>query len=80
MKNLKLVKLKDRSNTIQITVQEALQMAANSDFNADQCFIMLIKDEKIEFFRGGGLSSSDIVWYLEKHKLAILADRLDIYE
>ena len=75
---MEVVKLSDKSNTIQFTVKEALQGAMDSDFKAKQVFILLIdKDGTTEFRQGGGLSSGDTVWHMVRHIISIFNDNIE---
>ncbi len=71
MPNPKLIKLSDYDNNVQITVDEALETA--KDYDMDSCMVLIIKDHKLTgWIQGGGLSCSDMLWYVEKLKNGLL--------
>jgi hypothetical protein len=75
---MEIVKLKDKSSDIQLTVKEALQEAMDSDFEAKQAFILLIdKNETTESMQGGGMSHGVVVWHLVKHIISMFTDNLE---
>lgn len=73
----KIIKLKDKSNTIQITPKEALKEALVSDFKAEKVLIILCNDRGgYEFWQGGGMTLADMVWHAKKFITAIMEGRV----
>ena len=74
---MKVVKLRTKSDAIQLTCKEALQAALDSDFDTQEVIILLYSDENYEFWQGGSLSVADIAWHLDQYKTALLDGRLE---
>lgn len=71
---MKVVKLRDKSEEIQLTAKEALEEAAKSSFSTDEAVIILFnkKENEYEWWQGGGLSRERIYWHLSKVRKGML--------
>ena len=71
---MKVVKLRDKSEVIQLTAEEALEEAAKSSFKADEVVIILFneKESEYEWWQGGSLSCERIYWHLSKIRKGLL--------
>lgn len=80
---VEIVKLRDKSGAIQITVKEALENALNSKFKACSVVIILHSEDEdsspYEFWNGGGQERMEMLWHIEQFKMALLEDRLTEY-
>ena len=79
---MKIVKLRDKSNSIQITPNEALQAAIDTKIEKTQALIILYDDKnrEYEFWQGGGISLADTLWHIEQYKMALLEGRIEELE
>jgi len=71
---LKLVRLKEKSEFVQLTGKEALEEALGSSFKGDEVIIILYDKEEnaYEWRQGGSLSLDRIYWHLSKIKRSLL--------
>lgn len=71
---MKVVKLREKSDTTQLTPKEALEEASKSTFEADEIVIILYsnKSNGYEYWQGGSLSLERILWHLRKIENALL--------
>ncbi|TES88914.1 MAG: hypothetical protein E3J94_07305 [Desulfobacteraceae bacterium] len=80
---VEIVKLRDKSGTIQLTVKEALENALNSKFKACSVVIILHSENEdspsYEYWNGGGQEQMEMLWHIEQFKAALLEGRLDEY-
>ena len=76
---MKLVKLRERSKTIQLTVKEALEEAIKDSFPADEVVIVLYdsKEEDYQYWQGGSLSYERMFWHAEQFQKAVLEGRIN---
>jgi len=65
------------SNDIQITPEEALELAKSEPGLTKVIVIMINEDEGMSWYQGGGLSARDILWYLERAKNTIVTGCYD---
>jgi hypothetical protein len=72
---MKLVKLSDKSKKIQLSPDEALQKAIDTDFGKVQAIVVLYDGTSYEYWQGGGCTNAEMVWHLEQMKMAVLEDR-----
>ena len=79
-----IVKLKDKSRSIQLTIKEALENAMNSKYKADSVIIILHSEDEdspnYEYWQGGGIEFMEMLWHVEQFKAAILGGRFDAYD
>jgi len=70
----KVVNLREasKSDYIQVTPDEALDMA-KKESSKKVIIIMIDEDEGLSWLQGGSISSSDIVWYIERVKHDIIS-------
>lgn len=71
---MKVVKLREKSESIQLTAKEAIEGAINSSLEVDEVVVILYnkKDNEYEWWQGGGLSSERIYWHLSKVRRGLL--------
>ena len=71
----KVVNLREASGSdyIQVTPNEALDMAKREYPTKKVIIIMIDENEGLSWLQGGSVSSSDIVWYLERVKHDIIS-------
>lgn len=80
---MKVVKLRDKSNTIMLTAKEALEGALKSPFVFDEVIILLHNskadspNDSYEYWQGGGITVTEILWHLEQYKAALLSGRIE---
>lgn len=77
----KIVNLRERSNSIQLTPEEALKdsLACSSEF--DEVIILAHEREGgLFFWQGGSISSERVLWNLEQYKAALLEGRIELQE
>ena len=80
---MKVVKLRDKSNTIIMTAKEALEGALKSSFVFDEVIIILHNgktnnpNDFCEYWQGGGITVAEILWHLEQYKAALLSGRIE---
>ena len=71
---MKVVKLREKSEDIQLTPKEALEEASKSTFETDEVVIILYNKEsnEYEYWQGGSLSLERILWHLKKIENGLL--------
>ena len=76
---LKIIRLRDKSKTIQLNGEEALKEALNSEFRKDEVLIIIWDDESCayEFWQSGSQSIERMLWHAEQFKQALLDGRLN---
>ena len=68
-----IVRLREKSNSIQLTAKEALEEALASSFSADEVIIILYsKEEGYEYWQGGGVSNERMFWHTGQFQKAVL--------
>jgi len=70
----KVINLKEacKSNLIQITPEEALELAKKEPGLEKVLIIMVSKDKEMTWYQGGGMSLMEQLWYLERAKICIM--------
>lgn len=81
-----ILKLRDKSNSIQLTPNEALQSAIDTEFKKTHVMVLLFDDnhrdnktDPYEFWQGGGVINSEVLWHIEQYKSALLAGRIKVF-
>ena len=70
----KVISLREASgsNDIQITPEEALELAKDEP-GLDKVFILMVSDEgKLSWYQGGGMSLMEQLWNIERAKVCIV--------
>jgi hypothetical protein len=78
----KIIKLREKSKSIQLIPKEALQEALNSQFDADSILVIMFQRKtgpSYEFWQGGGITVEEMLWHIEQFKNMLLEGRLDRY-
>jgi len=75
---VEIVRLREKSDTIQLTAKEALEEALASSFSASEVIIILHDGEEgaYEYWQGGGLSYERMFWHAEQFQRAVLEGRI----
>lgn len=70
----KVINLREASgsNYIQITPEEALELAKSEPGLDKVLIIMVSKDKKMTWYQGGGMSFMEQLWYIERAKVGII--------
>ena len=70
-----VVRLREKSEAIQLTPKETLEEIEKSSFRTDELIAILYdkKSNSYEFWQGGGISSEGILWHLKKFEHHILS-------
>lgn len=71
---MSVVRLREKSDTIQLTPKETLEEVLNSSFETDEILILLYnkKDNCYEFWQGGGVTSESLLWHIKKVEKCLL--------
>ncbi len=71
----KVINLREASgnNYIQVTPNEALDMAKEEATTKKVVIIMIDEHEGLSWLQGGGVDHADIIWYLERVKHDIIS-------
>ena len=69
-----VVRLREKSDTIQLTPRETLEEVLAGPFEIDEILILLYnkKDNCYEFWQGGGVTLESLLWHVKKFEKSLL--------
>lgn len=78
----KIIELKDKSNTMPVTVEDCLKDCLSEVENLESVYILKVfKDDSDGFAQGtvrkqGLLTYAEILWMLERHKIMMITGKV----